>query len=115
MNDPEFVHVNVEPGPASEDGVSMRWKRAALTDDRVVREVPYESEAGLDGTWRVLAADDEDATQTRAAHAVLVDDSSDGVAWLVVGGTHGLVLEHADSGARAREPYLLLSKSTSLA
>jgi len=23
-----FVHVEVEPGPASEDGLTMRWKRA---------------------------------------------------------------------------------------
>lgn len=112
MTGATFVQVDVEPGPASEDGVSMRFKRAG--EDRAVREIPYESEDGEDGRWIVLAADDEGATETREARAVLVDDSSDGVAWLVFGGRHGLVLEHAESGARVREPYLVLSKTTAL-
>jgi hypothetical protein len=109
-----FVSVEVDPGPASEDGVSLRWKRVAESSDRHVREIEYESEAGLDGAWRVEAADDADATRTREARAVLVEDSSDGAAWLVVGGPHGLVLEHVATGTRVREPYLLLSQKTVL-
>jgi hypothetical protein len=111
MDDP-FVRVDVEPGPGSDDGVSLRWRRAAGGGDRdrVVREVPYESDDGLDGIWHVRAADNAEATRTRDARAVLVEDSSDGAAWLVVGGAHGLVLEHAATGTRLREAYLLLSK-----
>jgi len=41
---------------------------------------------------------------------VLVEDSSDGTAWLIAGGAHGLVLDHVETGARVREPYLVLSK-----
>jgi len=112
MSAATFVQVDVEPGPASEDGVSLRFKRAG--DDRAVREIPYESEEGVDGRWTVLAAEDAGASETREARAVLVDDSSDGVAWLVFGGRHGLVLEHVGTGARVREPYLVLSKTTAM-
>jgi hypothetical protein len=107
-----FIHVEVEPGPAHEDGLSLRFKRAG--DERAVRELPYESEDGLAGRWRAFATDDPEGEDRRAAHAYLVEDSSDGVAWLIVGGRHGVVLEHVESGARAREPYLVLSKSTVL-
>ena len=41
-----------------------------------------------------------------------MEDSSDGSAWLIAGGTHGLVLEHEETGTRVREPYLVLSKGT---
>jgi hypothetical protein len=108
----EFVHVDVEAGPASEDGLSLRWKRADGGGERVVGELPYESEDGRGGLWRVMAADDAEGARTRAARAVLVEDSSDGVAWLVVGGSHGLVLEHAESGERVWEAYLLLARTT---
>jgi len=113
----EFVHVEVEAGPASADGLSMRWKRAAVTGgagagERAVAAIDYESEEGLAGRWHVRAADDPDGTDTREARAALVEDSSDGTAWLVVGGKHGLLLEHAETGARVREPYLLLSRTT---
>jgi hypothetical protein len=110
----EFVHVDVEPGHASEDGLSLRWKRAAAGGDRLVGELPYESEDGRSGLWRVRAADDAEATRTHAARAVLVEDSSDGVAWLVVGGRYGLVLEHAEGGERVWEAYLLLARTTVL-
>jgi hypothetical protein len=114
-----FVHVDVEPGPASEDGVTMRFKRAV---DRagepegalVVHHVPYESEAGLAGDWTVRAALDSDGTQFGDANAFLVEDSSDGLAWLVAGGPHGLVLVHGGTGTRVHEPYLLLSKTVKL-
>jgi hypothetical protein len=110
-----FVYVDVEPGPASEDGVSLRFKRAQPGEagaERIVRELPYESESGLAGQWTVRAADDADGTQTGDARLVRVEDSSDGEAWLVVGGTQGLVLENVETGDVVREPYLLLSKTS---
>jgi hypothetical protein len=114
-----FVHVEVEPGPASEDGLAMRWKRAATGGAAVegareldIAKLEYETEDGRAGFWRVRAAEDAEAAQTRAARAVLVEDSSDGTAWLVVGGRHGLVLDHVDTGDRVWEPYLLLSRTT---
>ena len=39
-----FVRVDVEPGPASEDGASMRFKRARADDERVVRELAKTTE-----------------------------------------------------------------------
>ncbi len=121
-----FVHVDVEPGPASEDGISLRFKRAldgqAGGQERLVHELPYESESGLSGRWQVRAANDandgHDGETEPAfgggARAILVEDSSDGVAWLVVGGRHGLLLVHPETGTRVREPYLVLSKSAAL-
>jgi hypothetical protein len=114
-----FVHVDVEPGPGSEDGVSLRFKRAVggtgePDEARVVHDVPYESEAGLAGRWTVRAVLDADGAQLGDAHAFLVEDSSDGVAWLVAGGPHGLVLDHDGTGTRVHEPYLLLSKTAQL-
>ncbi len=104
-----FVSVDVEPGPASEDGVSLRFKLAG--DARIVREIAYESEDGVGGRWRVFAAGDPDGSERSDARAMLVEDSSDGVAWLVVGGAHGLVLEHIETGATVREAYLVLAKT----
>lgn len=109
---PRFVSVDVEEGPASEHGVSLRFKIAG--DERAVRELRYESDEGLAGLWRVFAAADAEGAERSDARMLLVDDSSDGVAWLVVGGAHGLVLEHVESAAVVREPYLLLSKTTPL-
>jgi hypothetical protein len=108
----DFIYVDVEAGPASEDGVSLRFKRVAGADERAPEALRYESEQGLDGRWRVLATDDPDGVTTRPVRALLVEDSSDGSAWLIVGGMHGLVLEHEESGTRVREPYLVLSKRT---
>jgi hypothetical protein len=107
-----FVHVDVEPGPAAEDGISMRWKQ--VDELRVVSEVDYETIDGVAGRFSVRACDDAPGTATTAARAARVEDSSDGVVWLVVGGRHGLVLEHP-SGVRVREPYLLLSRSSHVA
>jgi hypothetical protein len=115
-----FVHVDVEPGPASEDGVSLRFKRASppggasegeSDEEQVVSDLPYESEYGLSGRWAVRATDDADGAHTHDARVIRVEDSSDGEAWLVVGGRHGLLLENVETGDRAREPYLLLSKT----
>ncbi|MEZ4408272.1 MAG: hypothetical protein R3A52_17600 [Polyangiales bacterium] len=106
--EPRFVSVEVEPGPGCEDGLSMRFKVAG--EARAVTSVPYESEEGLDGAWAVFACDDEAGEARRAATATLVDDSSDGVSWLISGGSYGLVLVHP-SGVRAREPYLLLASA----
>ena len=107
----DFVSIDVEPGPASEDGVSLRFKRVAGAGERAPENLRYESEQGLGGRWRVLATDDAEGASVRPARALLVEDSSDGSAWLIVGGAHGLVLEHEGSGTRVREPYLVLSKS----
>jgi hypothetical protein len=107
-----FVDVHLEPCAAAEDGLSMRFK-AAGEPPRSVTEVPYESEDGVDGRWRVFAIDRDEAAAIAPATAILVEDSSDGVAWLVVGGAAGLRLAHP-SGATAREPYLMLSKTSDL-
>lgn len=107
MESPEFIHIDVDEGPAHPDGLSMRFKRAGVS--RTVTEIPYESERGLLGVWEVVAADDAEGTVTRPARAVEVDDSSEGVSWLVVGGAHGLLLTHRETRETAREPYLLLA------
>jgi hypothetical protein len=62
----------------------------------------------------VTAVEADDGVSPGDPFAVLVEDSSDGTAWLIVGGSGGLLLEHAESGERVREPYLVLSR-TSLA
>ena len=76
----------------------------------------FQSEMGTGGRWRVAAVDDDDASDDarRDPTAVLVEDSSDGTAWLVIGGRAGLRLEHAESGEVAREAYLVLSREASL-
>jgi hypothetical protein len=112
VNSPTFVEVSVEPCAASQDGVHLRFKTAGAS--RGVRVVPYESESGEGGRWRVTAMTEDEQESTAEALAVLVEDSSDGAAWLVVGGTGGLCLEHVDTGSRVREPYLLLSRTTEL-
>jgi hypothetical protein len=104
-----FVEVHVEPCAASEDGLELRFKAAGPR--RPVATIPYESEAGLSGTWSVTAVSEDDTVSSSDAFAVLVEDSSDGTAWLIVGGSGGLLLEHAGSGARVREAYLVLSRS----
>jgi hypothetical protein len=103
-----FVEVHVEPCAASEDGVELRFKSAGAR--RPVATLPYESEAGVSGTWRVTAVDADDSVSQSEAFAVLVEDSSDGTAWLIVGGNGGLLLEQTESGVRVREPYLVLSR-----
>lgn len=114
MGDPlRFVEVQIEPCAASEDGVSLRFKTAGAP--RPVSTLPYESESGLAGTWHVAAVDESEAATRGTAYAVLVEDSSDGTAWLIVGGRGGLLLEHTETGARVREPYLVLSRGTELA
>lgn len=112
MKPGEFIAVDVEPGPASEDGLSMRFKRAG--EARTVVALTHESEEGLGGWWAVRAADSADGSVTREALAVQVDDSSDGLCWLVAGGAHGLVLTHRERGITERVPYLLLSLRTAL-
>ncbi|MBI5512142.1 MAG: hypothetical protein HY909_00150 [Deltaproteobacteria bacterium] len=107
-----FVRVEVDPGPAHEDGLSLRFKRAG--EALAVRSVPYESDEGLAGRWEAHAVDDPDGLSRGAATAVLVEDSSDGQAWVVLGGRQGLLLVHEDTRATARVPYLLLSASASL-
>ncbi len=108
-----FVTIDVQPGEGCEDGILLRFRTAG--DAFEVASVPYESEAGLAGEWRAFAIDDAHATRRRPARGVRVEDSSDGIAWLVAGGSHGLLLVHAETGLELREPYLLLAGTTPLA
>jgi hypothetical protein len=108
-----FVEVNVEPCAASEDGVRLRFKTAGQAP-RDVSTIPYESEAGLAGRWRVTAVNEDETAAAVRAFAVLVEDSSDGTAWLIAGGSGGLLLEHAETGDRVREAYLVLSRTSDL-
>jgi hypothetical protein len=107
-----FVTIDVQPGEGCEDGIHLRFRAAG--DPMPIASVPYESEAGLAGVWAAYAIDDAGAVQRRPAQAVRVEDSSDGMAWLVAGGSHGLLLVHAESGEELREPYLLLARTTPL-
>lgn len=112
-----FVAVEIEPGGVCEDGLSMRFKRADGEAPRKVAWVEYESEAGVEGRWRVLRVDvleGEGSEGREGAEAVRVDDSSDGTVWLVTGGRQGLLLVHEASGARERVGYLLLSLRTAM-
>lgn len=109
-----FVVVDVEPGPAHEDGISLRFKRTEGGIERAVAWVRYESEGGVEGRWSVFTAQTAEGPHTQGATAVPVDDSSDGSVWLVKGGAHALVLVHEASGATERVPYLVLSIRTEM-
>lgn len=103
-----FVDVQLEPCEIAPEGLSLRWKAASAP--RTLARVCYRSEMGLAGWWRVAALD---ASATASpARAVAVEDSSEGTSLLVVGGSQGLLLEHLESGARERLPYLLLALET---
>lgn len=109
-----FVEVEVDPGEADPDGISLRFKRAAGGEAREITWVSYESESGLDGRWTVFHADREDGPHGMGARATQVEDSSDGAVWLVSGGRQGLVLRHDARGDEERVPYLVLSLRTPL-
>ena len=109
-----FVEVEVDAGPAHEDGLSLRFKRADDAPPRAVTWVQYESEQGLEGRWRLHAAHAPDADHELGVTAVLVEDSSDGAVWLLAGGRHGIVLEHEETGDRERAPYLVVSQRTAM-
>jgi hypothetical protein len=114
MSEPLFVEVYVEPCAAATDGREQRFRRVPGTAEREVRRVRYEAEDGTEGMWAVVAVDDEAAGAVRPARAYTVEDSSEGTVWLVVGGLHGLRLEHEDTGVTASEPYLLLGRAVPL-
>lgn len=106
-----FLEVDVEPGPAAPDGLTLRFKRADLEASGAptpIVAVDWESDEGLAGTWRIEATDDEAGEVRSPAMTAHVEDSSDGVVHLVLGGRHGLRLEHP-TGVVAREPYLVLT------
>lgn len=109
-----FIEVDVEPGPAHEDGVSLRFKRTDGGVARALTWVRYESESGLDGRWSVFTAHTAAGPHAPGAQATQVDDSSDGVTWLIHGGAHGLVLRHDETGAEERAPYLVLALSSAM-
>ena len=107
-----FVEVEVDAGPAHEDGLSLRFKRAGDAPTRAITWVDYESESGTDGRWRLFAAHAPDDEPEPGVTAVLVEDSSDGAVWLLAGGRQGVVLVHEATGARERAPYLVVSQRT---
>lgn len=109
-----FIEVEVDPGPADEEGVSLRFKRAGGGEAREITWVEYESDEGLEGRWAVSRADSLDGADVPGAQAFHVDDSSDGTVWLIVGGRQGLTLRHEETGALCRAPYLVLSIRTAL-
>lgn len=98
----KFLEVEVD------DGV-MRWKQA--DEVRAITEVEYETEEGLRGRFQAFACDGDALSEAHAAH---VEDSSDGIVWLIVGGRDGLLLRHS-SGVEVREPYLLLTRTAHVA
>jgi len=110
---PKFVDVALAPCTVAEDGLTLRFKTAG--PERRVSEIAYESEDGLGGRWRIASVDADEAIVLHDAMAVAVEDSSDGTAWLIAGGNGGLRLEHVETGAVVREPYLVLSIATALA
>jgi len=112
MTDDGFVSIDVDPGPADPDGLSMRFKRAGALE--VVHAIVYESDNGLYGRWQLWAVDDPEGTTRREARCVLVDDSSDGLSRLFVGGRQGLLLVHADTHSVVRVPYLLLTAHSAI-
>ena len=112
MSNVEFVQVEVEPGEAAPEGVSLRFKAAQAGAARAaVRRIRYEAEDGTAGFWRIAALDAAGAP-SGPARAVRVEDSSEGTTCLVVGGPQGLLLEHETSDARERVPYLVLAVDT---
>jgi hypothetical protein len=106
--DDRYVEVDVEPSEAHEDGVSMRFKRTVERTSGPVAWVCYESETGVEGRWRTASLGAE-GVQHGTVMGYEVEDSSDGVVRLIVGGTHGLVLTHEQTGTREVVPYLVLS------
>jgi hypothetical protein len=116
MSPVAFLDVQLEPCVAAPGGLTLRFKVSpGAPEISDVTVLPYESEAGLSGAWRVAGVDtDDDDAPPVAARAALVEDSSDGTAWLVVGGEAGLRLTHEATGVVAREAYLVLAKGTVL-
>ncbi len=106
----DFVAIDVEPGPAHADGISLRFR--ATASSRVLSRVWYESLDGVEGWWSVQAIDDAAGALARDAIAVTVDDSSEGVSLLVAGGRHGLRMTHETGSHTVFEAYLLLARTT---
>ena len=94
--------------PASAASGVFERTRAA----QAVSLVQYESDDGLDGVWQVWACDA--AGNHGEARAVLVDDSSAGLSWLVHGGDHGLRLRHEATDTLVAEAWLLLDEDALL-
>jgi hypothetical protein len=100
-----FLEVRVDEHDALPDGCSMRFR--AVGEPRAIHSVRYESEAGVDGVWRV---EGENADGSRVpAHVVTVEDSGAGSAMLVYGGEHGLRLISPSGDVTVAEPYLSLA------
>lgn len=91
MSVASVVDVFVEPCSCAQDGLVLRFIRVS-DEQRSVQAVRYTSEGGVAGVWRVTAALDVEAKEREPARGWMVE-RGEGVALLVEGGTHGLVLE----------------------
>jgi hypothetical protein len=104
-----FIDLEVAAEEGLDEEVSLRFK--AVEGARPIRRV-WLDEGG--GDWFALQAVGEPLVETPAGadpgvRAVPVEDSSDGTALLIVGGSFGLRLVAEKTGKERREPYLLLS------
>ena len=117
---PRFVDVHVE---GADDCAEACLRFRAIGETRAAVRVRWSPEDGDDarsgpGWYRVYARDEQGTHGL--AQAVLVEDSSAGVAMLVVGGVCGLWLAREDDDAGQAgiagvapcyaEPYLLLAR-----
>ncbi len=102
-----FVDVNVEEHDDLPNGCSQRFR--ALDEGKPVHRVRYESESGVDGTWRVHAERSNGGKTIAMGYPV--EDSSAGTSTLIVGGERGLRLASEESGEIVAEPFLLLAPS----
>ena len=98
--------LEVDPDTADGETVALRFK--TLAAPRVVTRV-RNAIGGREGWYSVVGVDEGGVRVP--AHAVDVEDSSEGTATLVHGGRHGLELVSEDDGATTREPYLVLAPS----
>jgi hypothetical protein len=95
-----FIEIEVDEGDGIDDPVQLRFKQ--VTPPQPVARALFDG-----GWWRIEALDG-------GAQAALVEDSSDGEARLVFGGSRGLRVTSEASGEVRREPYLLLARGAEL-
>ena len=96
--------LEVEPETEDDEAVFLRFK--TLGPPRVVTRV--RDATGAREGWFAVGGVGEGGAPV-PAHAIDVEDSSEGTATLVYGGVHGLRLVSEDDGATTREPYLVLT------
>lgn len=129
-----FVAVDVEPCAAVPDGISLRFMCAhAKQVERLVAQVFYENDDGVEGWWELFSLDEPEANrgsveraqqQQKYAKMQIVQDSGAGTVRLIYGGKYGLALRLCHSSdspesvdSAESEPvltqvaYLLLSEN----